>query len=170
MVPILLAVGAVVGVVLVVTGGESGPELERVTTKEGIEVAVPAGWQLDPASPWTWRPAPGSVDSWTVATSCAGTCEPRSLAGWLDVSADLPTFVSARRDLDAGTLVEGREEVTDRARILTARTSTGGAVVAVAVFVDGAERYLECDLFTAGDPAGLDEAIVDACRAADGIG
>jgi len=38
--------------------------------------------------------------------------------------------------------------------------------VSVAVFKDGADHYLECNLSVLGDPRGLDKAIVTACKSA----
>ncbi len=166
--PVVLAVGAVVGVGLVVTADDDGPAMETVTTVDGATVRVPAGWRRDPTVPFTWRDPDGpDVDGWTVAVTCGGPCRSRPLADWLAVSGELPTFASARRDVDEGLLVDVDEEVAGNHRVLRAQTSSGATVVAVAVFTDGAERYVECDLFVTGDPGGLDDAIVEACLDAD---
>jgi len=52
------------------------------------------------------------------------------------------------------------------AHVMRAVANGGQTIVSVAVFHDGADHYLECNLAVLGDPAGLDDAIVKACESA----
>ncbi len=166
---VLLSALGMVGLVLVVTGGESAPVVARVVTAEGLEVDVPVGWEPVDERPFEFRPATelaSSGDSWLVAWSCgAAECTPRSLAEWSDFGAGLPTFVAAR-DVEGDLLFDVDESSDDSSRVLTARTAAGAVQVFVAVFHDGSDHYVECGLSVFDDSQGLADAIVEACRAA----
>jgi len=165
----LLGVLGIIGTLLVLTAGRDGPELASVTTVDGVVIDVPAGWLPSPDVPFRYEP-PGAdlsnVDSWTVAWACGPDgCASRTIEEWRAIGERLETFTRARAD--EGTLLTDLVESEEgTARILRARAAGGQTIVAVAVFRDGADRYLECDLSILGDPAGLDDAIVRACRSA----
>ncbi len=161
---------AIVGVVLVATAGtDSGPALESVTTVDGVVIDVPAGWVPNAEVPIRYEP-PGAdlsnVDAWTVAWACGPDgCAPRSLDDWRLVGQRLETLVRARADVGS-TLSNLVETDEGNAHVMRATAAGGQTVVSVAVFQDGADHYLECNLSVLGDPAGLDDAIVKACRSA----
>ncbi len=166
----LLLVLVVVGLRLVVTGDADGVELERVTTADGVVVDVPGGWVV--SSDFSFQYVPPTVDGngldfWSVAWACPPEeCGARSLAEWLDLAPDLPTFTSAREDADIA-LFDLDETSDDNWWVLAARTNNGLRIVNVAVFHDGADHYLACNLSVLGDPGGLDDAIIEACRSAE---
>ena len=166
----LLAVMAAVGIVLVVTGGETGPDLERVTTADGLIVDVPAGWVVSEEFDFQYVPpaAEGrAIDLWSVAWACPPeSCDPRTVEEWLDLAPDLPTFTAARDDSEVA-LLDIAETNDERSWVLTARSDNDLRIVNVAVFHEGAERYVACNLVVLGEAAGLEAAIVDACRAAE---
>ncbi len=158
------------GLVLVVTGDEQGPKLERVITEEGIEVDVPADWEPVGERPFEFRPPAEmarTTDRWLVAMACGQEgCVRRTVAEWAELGDELPTFVGARAD--EGELLFDLEEKSDHnSRVLTARTEAGETQVFVAVFHDGADHYVECGLSVFDDVDGLVDAIVDACKAAE---
>jgi len=167
---VVLFLLAIVGVVLVVTAGsDSGPPLETVTTVDGVVVDVPVGWVASAEVPFRYEP-PGAdlsnVDSWTVAWACGPDgCASRSLEEWRAVGNHLETLTRARAD--AGTTLTGLVETDEgNAHVLRANANGGQTIVSVAVFGDGADHYLECNLSVLGDPGGLDDAIVKACKSA----
>ncbi len=166
---VLLAMLAALGVYLVVTPGGGNRRFDSVTTADGVVIDVPAGWQASVENPFRYEP-PGdglsNPDSWTVAWACGPDgCATRSLEQWREVGGRLPTFVQARAD--EGTLLSDLVESDEEdAIVLRAKASGGLTVVAVAVFADGADHYLECDLSIHGDPRGLDGEIIRACRSA----
>lgn len=167
---VVLCALAIVGVVLVVTADEqSGPPLETVTTVDGVVVDVPAGWGPSKEVPFRYEP-PGAdlsnVDSWTVAWACGPDgCASRSLEEWRAVGDRLETLTRARADV--GSVLSDLTETDEgNAHVMRARADGGQVIVSVAVFRDGADHYLECNLSVQGDPAGLDQAIVSACKSA----
>jgi len=167
---VVLFLLAVVGVVLVATaGGDSGPSLESVTTVDGVVVDVPAGWAANAEVAIRYEP-PGAglsnVDSWTVAWACGPDgCASRSLDEWRAVGNRLETLTRARAD--EGTILTDLIETDEgNAHVMRANASGGQTIVSVAVFRDGADHYLECNLSVLGDPGGLDDSIVKACRSA----
>lgn len=165
----LLTAMGVIGALLVLTAGDDGPTLDSVTTVDGVVIDVPAGWLPNPEAPFRYEPPEAdlsNVDSWTVAWSCGPDgCTARTLDEWWAIGERLETFTRARAD--EGTLLTDLVESEEgTALVLRARAVGGRTVVAVAVFNDGADRYLECDLSILGDPGGLDDAIVKACRSA----
>ncbi len=166
---VLLLVLAALGVYLVVTPRSKAVEFQSVTTSDGIVIDVPAGWQPNVESPFRYEP-PGAglsnVDSWTVAWACGPEgCAFRTLDEWREVGGRLQTFVQARSD--EGTLLSELEE-SDEGDAFVLRAVADGdlTVVSVAAFHDGADHYIECNLSVLGDPHGLDDAIVRACRSA----
>jgi hypothetical protein len=167
---VLLAVLAVVGVVLIITDSEAGPDLERVTTADGLVVDVPAGWVVSEEFDFQYVPSAAegrALDVWSVAWACPPeNCDARTGEEWLDLAPDLPTFTAARDDAEVA-LLDLEETNDERSWVLTARTDNDLRIVNVAVFHDGAERYVACNLVVLGDPDGLEGAIIDACRAAD---
>lgn len=165
-----LAALAVVGIVLVVTGGENGPDLERVTTADGLVVDVPAGWVVSEEFDFQYVPPATdgrAIDLWSVAWACPPErCDPRTVEEWLELAPDLPTFTAARDDSEVA-LLDIEESNDERSWVLTARSENDLRIVNVAVFHEGAERYVACNLVVLGDPDGLEDAIVDSCRAAE---
>ncbi len=164
-----LMAAAAVGVVLVISGGDEGPAMERVTTIDGVVADIPAGWVASADTQFRFEP-PGSdlsnVDSWTIAWACGPDgCAERSLDEWRAIESRLETFTRARED-EGDLLFDLVETDEGDAHVLRARTAGNQTVVAVAMFYDGADHYLECNLALAGDPGGLEEAIVKACRSA----
>ena len=104
---------------------------------------------------------------WSVAWACPlDDCTERSIDEWLEVAPDLPTFVAAREEAGVA-LFDLEERNDDRSWVLTATTTNRLRIVNVAVFHDGADRYLACNLVVQDEPGGLDDAIVDACRNAE---
>ncbi len=166
----LLAVLALVGIVLVVNGGEAGSDLERVTTADGLVVDVPAGWVVSDEFDFQYVPpaAEGrTLDLWSVAWACPPEdCDPRTAEEWIDLAPDLPTFAAARDDSEVA-LVDIEETNDERSWVLTARSDNDLRIVNVAVFHEGAERYVACNLVVLGDSDGLEGAIIDACRTAE---
>jgi len=167
---VVLFLLAIVGVVLVATaGGDSGPPLESVSTVDGVVVDVPVGWLPSADVPFRYEP-PGAglsnVDSWTVAWACGPDgCASRSLDEWRAVGTHLETLTRARAD--EGTILGNLVETDEgNAHVLRATASGGQTIVSVAVFRDGADHYLECNLSVLGDPGGLDDSIVKACKSA----
>jgi hypothetical protein len=167
---LLLALLAGLGLALVFTADDGGVALERVTTADGTVVDVPAGWVVSPEFDFQYVPSPGEggeLDVWSVAWACPpDDCDARSIEQWLVLAPDLPTFTSARDD-DGIALFDLEEASDERSWVLTARTNNELRIVNVAVFADGAERYVACNLVVSGDPDGLDNALIDACRAAE---
>ncbi len=164
---LLLGIG---GFVLVMTAPADGPALESVTTGEGLETKIPAGWGRSEQFAFEFAPESGVsqiLDRWTVARACGPDgCEQRSLDEWLTVGASLPTFLQA---LDPSAELEVvRVEFGDDYRVLEARTAADAPVVFVASFIEGAEFYVEC-----GVTLGLDgdlrllDAILDVCRSTE---
>jgi len=169
LVPFVLMAFGVVGVVLVITGGEGGPAFERVVTSDGIEVDIPEGWEPVDDRRFEYRPPAGlapSPDRWLVAWACGPDgCAARSLAEWVEIGELLPTFVGARAD--EGDLLFDIEESSDElSRTLKATTAPGGVRVFVAVFQDGSDHYVECGLSVFDDVDRLVDAVGDACRGA----
>ncbi len=164
-----LLAAAAVGVLLVISGGDEGPSMERVTTVDGVVVDIPAGWVASADTQFRFEP-PGAdlsnVDSWTIAWACGPDgCVERSLDEWRTIESRLETFTRARED--AGDLLFGLVESDEGdAHVLRAITAGNQTVVSVAMFHDGADHYLECNLAFAGNPGGLEDAIVRACRSA----
>ncbi len=168
--PLVVLFGfGVVGLILVVTGGESSPALQRIVTADGLEVDVPEGWEPVDERPFEFRPATElapSGDSWRVAWSCGPEeCTRRSLAEWVELGQRLPTFVAAR-DVEGELLFDVDESSDDSSRVLRAGRAGGGVAVFVAVFHDGSDHYVECGLNVFDDDEGLADAIVEVCRAA----
>lgn len=160
---------AVVGAILIITAEDdpSGPALDAVVTDEGLETRVPQGWTAVDGVPFEFAP-PGSTqpfDQWTVARGCpVDGCGERDLAEWLEVAEALPTFANVQEAGD-DTIFDIEEEQLDDARVLRARTQTGGRLVFVAAFTDGASSYVACSarISVSGDEQ-LGDAIVDVCR------
>lgn len=169
LVPLVLLVLGGLGLVLVLTAGDDGPELETVTTADGVRVEIPRGWVVSEEFDFQYVPpgAEPTLDVWSVAWACPlDGCAERSLAEWLEVAPDLPTFVAAREEQGVA-LFDLEERDDDRSWVLTATTTNQLRIVNVAVFHDGSGRYLACNLVVQGEPDGLDDAIVDACRDAE---
>ena len=167
---VVLFLFAILGVFLVATAGDgSGPQLESVTTADGVVVDIPAGWVSSTDVPIRYEP-PGAdlsnVDSWTVAWACGPDgCATRTLDEWRAVGNRLETLTRARAD--NGSILADLVETDDgNAHVMRAVANGGQTIVSVAVFNDGADHYLECNLAVLGDPAGLDDAIVKACKSA----
>ena len=171
--PLLVLLGfgllVAVGLALVLTADDED-RFDTVTTAEGVTVEVPRGWVVSEEFVFQYVP-PGAdqrtLDLWSVAWACPlEGCAARSLEDWLAAAPELPTFVGARAE-DGQGLFDLEETSDERSWVLTARAENDLRIVNVAVFHDGAERYLACNLVVQGDPRGLDDAIVDACRDAE---
>ncbi len=163
-----LVLFGLVGIILVLTANES-PVLVRTTTADGVAVEVPAGWSANPDRLFEYLPpveANRTTDRWVVAWACGPDgCANRSREEWLALSAELPTFVNAQAA--AGDLLFDLEVDNDeRSRSLTARTAAGETQVLVAVFFDGADRYLECGANIFVNDDGLAQRVIDVCREA----
>jgi len=161
---------AIVGVVLVATAGsDPGPALQSVTTADGVVVDVPTGWVPNAEVPIRYEPPGadiGNVDSWTVAWACGPDgCASRTLAEWKIVGQRLETLTRARSDVGS-TLLNLIETDEGDAHVMRATAAGGQTVVSVSVFFDGADHYLECNFAMLGNPGGLDDAIVRACKSA----
>ena len=166
---VILAVLLVLGLVLVFTADDD-VSLTTTTTADGVVVEIPYGWVVSDEFDFRYEPdVEGvTVDSWSVAWVCPPDgCETRGLDEWLELAPELPTFAAARDDAMSRSLAEVEEEHDTRSWVLRGRTENDGRIVNVAVFVEGADRYLACNLAVLGDAGDLDEAIVDACRAAE---
>ncbi len=165
-VPLVLLVLFIVGWVLVITGGEDGPDLEPVVTDEGLDTDIPAGWVVT-ERPFEFAPGdagPGTVDRWVVARACgASGCAPASLAEWEEIIEQSPTFAQAR--LDAGTLLlDFEESVEDGVRVIRAVTEAGADQVFAAAAADGSPFYVECGATILDEDRDLADAVVDVCR------
>ena len=158
-----------VGLALVLTADDDGPQLVTATTADGVVVDIPRRWVVSDEFDFQYVPSgsESSLDLWSVAWVCPPSgCVTRSLEEWRVAASDLPTFTAARAE-DGVALFDLEERGDDRSWVLTARTNNNLRVVHVAVFHDGEDRYLACNLVVQGDPGGLDDAIVDACRTAE---
>jgi len=163
----LLILG-IIGFVLVITADESAV-LEATKTAEGVWVEVPIDWQAEPDRPFEYRPPVSAgrlTDRWIVAWTCGGDgCEPRSLQQWRAMATDLPTFVGIR-DAEGSLLFDVTESGDESSYVLASLTQAGETQVAVAVFFDGSDHYLECGVSVFDDVDDLATKIVEACRAA----
>ncbi|MDG2026284.1 MAG: hypothetical protein P8J50_04185 [Acidimicrobiales bacterium] len=168
---------AVLGAVLIITADddEAPPELETVTTAEGIVTQVPLGWAAEGDFIWDYHPAgePEGFDQWTVTTAgCLGDddCPVRTLEEWLEVAPSLATFVGVRSG--EGSEVFGlREEQLGDAYVMRARTESSGDLVFVAAFTDSSwDSFYACSVRLGfGSDRRLATEIVDVCReTADG--
>ncbi|GJM38586.1 MAG: hypothetical protein DHS20C19_19530 [Acidimicrobiales bacterium] len=164
-----LIVLALVGGVLILTAGDDdpGPQLETVTTEEGLVTEVPLGWVAEGAFVWEFQP-PGGVDGfdgWSVARACPlDGCAAATLAEWTAEAGALPSFVDMRA-ADGDSLFDVVEEELSDAYVLRATTATAGRIVVVAAFADGAEEYVACSVRLAlGADERLADEIVRVCR------
>jgi len=169
---VLLALG-IVGFVLVVTAGDDQPVLVDTLTSEGLATRVPEGWEAVENLPFEYRPPaaadPSGFQRWMVARSCGPQgCTVRSLAQWMAVAPELPTFTTALAP-DSGLEVIAND-LGDDYWAVTARTDADATLVFVAVFTDGADDYVECgvSIGVTGDQR-LAERIVEVCRSTERI-
>jgi len=159
---------AIVGLVLIWTADETeGVELEDITTAEGLDTRIPAGWIVSEQFPFDFAPADDSqvFDQWTVARACpADGCATRSLDEWLALAPDLPLFESVI-EAEGDDVFNIDVETVDDARILRAQTEANARLVFVAAFTDRADHYVACSvrLALASDQRLADE-IIDVCR------
>jgi hypothetical protein len=170
---VILIVFAVVGGFLIFTADETASvPLEDITTAEGLETRIPEGWVVSEQFPFDFSP-PGDgqvFDQWTVARACPPDgCEPRTMAEWLALAPDLPTFTSlAEAESD---LFDVELETMGDARVVSAQSEAAARLVFVAAFTDGAEDYVACSVqIGLTSDQRLAEAIVDACRDATRVG
>jgi len=164
---VLLVLG-IIGFVLVATAGDEGPMLVETVTAERLTTWVPEGWEVNPNLRFEYRP-PGEVDPsgferWTVARACGPQgCESRSLAEWMALAPELPSFVGVLEPDSGLEIIDDRRG--DDYRAITTRTSAGTTLVVVAVFDDGADDYIECGVAVGrnGDQR-LAEQVIEICR------
>ncbi|MEM7143167.1 MAG: hypothetical protein AAF548_19250 [Actinomycetota bacterium] len=166
-----LAVLAVVGAVLIVTAteDEAPPELESVTTAEGIVTQVPVGWTASGDFPWEYFPPDGAdgFDQWTVTTTgCSeDDCLARTADQWLELAPSFPTFVDVRAN-EGTEIFNLSEEVLVDAYVMRATTQAAGDLVFVAAFAEGVdEEFVACSARLGfGSDRRLGDEIVDVCR------
>ncbi len=158
------AVLGAVAILLIVTGGEPSAT-ETVTTVDGVTIEIPRGWQAGEELPFVYRELEStSGDSFTVALTCGEDgCKDRTLAEWVALSDSLPTFATTRSD--PADLFETVEETRGDNWIQSRATTYEGATqVAVAVFADQADRYLECVSFSNNLSSSVTDTLAESCR------
>lgn len=161
----LIGLALLGGVLIVTADDDSGPPLDDIVTAEGLNTQIPQGWLESPEFSFDFLPTLDEqvFDKWTVARGCpTDGCAPRSLDEWWALVDELPTFVGLA---STDGLFNTETETLDDARVFRAQTETGGRLVFVAAFTDGAEAYVACSLqLGLSADQRLSDAIVDVCR------
>ncbi|MEZ5168310.1 MAG: hypothetical protein R2695_18220 [Acidimicrobiales bacterium] len=167
-VPVLIVL-AVVGAVLVVTADadEAAPPLEAIVTDEGLGTRIPQGWVVSTESAFEFTPPGGDrgFDQWMVARGCPPDgCRARSLAEWMALAGNLPTFTNVR-DAEGTDTFNLTERGYADAVELRAQTESGGTLVFAAHFRDGAASYVACSArLDLGSDQRLADELVSVCR------
>lgn len=163
-----LVVLALLGAALIWTADDDeGVALDDITTAEGLVTRIPSGWVESDQFAFDFRPDVDEqvFEQWTVARACPlDGCRVRTLAEWIALAADLPTFTNIVDAEGIDTFNLDVEQFAD-ARVLRAQTEAGAPLVFVAAFTDGAEDYVACSVrLGLGADQRLTAAIVDVCR------
>ena len=164
---------ALVGAVLIWTADESDDvALEEIITAEGLATRIPQGWVVSDQFPFDFLPDTDEkvFDQWTVARACPPEgCAARSLAEWLALAPDLPTFTNVAETEGVDTFNVEIETLAD-ARVLRAQTEAAARLVFVAAFTDGADDYVACAVRLGLDAdQRLADSIIDVCRSTERV-
>ncbi|MFT7609343.1 MAG: hypothetical protein ACI9MX_002420 [Candidatus Aldehydirespiratoraceae bacterium] len=166
----LLIVLAAVGLFLVFTSddGDAPPALDAITTAEGLDTQIPAGWVQRGDFEFEFAPAGDEqvFDQWTVARGCPlDGCAALSLEEWLDMAESLPTFVSVRA-AEADSIFNVALRWFDDALVMTGQTTAAGDLVFAAHFGEGATSYVACSArLSLPSDERLVESLIEVCRA-----
>jgi hypothetical protein len=126
-----------------------------------VAALIPTGWEDNEHMPGRYKPTKdadlGFMTSYTIGTSCDGTCEPKD---WAAVAGkDFEQFKGEQFTIVSDDPLDGG------GRILIA-TSSGKTYLTAARWKDGARSYLVCHATLAGAAVPAAEAFAHACRAA----
>jgi hypothetical protein len=160
---------AVLGLLLVFTFDdvEAPPALDAVTTAEGLDTQIPAGWVQRGDFEFEFAPAGNEqvFDQWIVARGCpVDGCAPLSLEEWLDRAESLPTFESVRAAED-DSIFNVALRWYDDALVMTGQTNAAGDLVFAAHFGEGATSFVACSArLSLPSDERLVESLIEVCR------